>query len=228
MLATFRYLNKFYEIAGLKIKVEKTKAIWIGALSHSEIRMCQNYDLDWTQESFKILGVNFSSDVFDIWDLNKNEVLNRIENLLAHWTKRKLTLLGRITVIKSLALSKFTHLFLALPNPPGDLIKRLERLFYQFLWNSGPDRIKRNVIIKSMNVGGLRMIHIKYFIKALKISWFRRVIQNSKNCLWYSLSNIEFGTLLNMGSGYPLQINENITNPFWKEILRGIGRNFVI
>ena len=64
------------------------------------------------------------------------------------------------------------------------------------------------------------MIHIQYFIKALKISWFRRVIQNSKNSLWYSLSNIEFGTLFNMGSGYPLQINKNLTNPFWKEILR--------
>ena len=34
------------------------------------------------------------------------------------------------------------------------------------------------------------------------------------------LSNIEFGTLFNMCSRYPLQINENITNPFWKEILR--------
>ena len=89
--------------------------------------MCQNYDLDWTQGSFKILGVNFSSDVFDIWDLNKNEILNRIENLLAHWSKRKLTLLNKITVIKSLALSKFTHLFLALPNPPGHLIKRLRK-----------------------------------------------------------------------------------------------------
>ena len=64
------------------------------------------------------------------------------------------------------------------------------------------------------------MIHIRYFIKALKISWFRGVIQKSKNSLWYSLSNIEIGTLFNMGSGYPLQINENMTNPFWTEIPR--------
>ena len=64
------------------------------------------------------------------------------------------------------------------------------------------------------------MIHIQYFIKALKMSWFRRDFQNSKISLWCSLSNIEFGTLFNMGPGYPLQINENMTNPFWKEILR--------
>ena len=59
--------------------------------------MCENYDLDWSQGPFKILGVIFSSEVFDGWDLNTNEVLNKIENLVAHWSKRKLTLLGRIT-----------------------------------------------------------------------------------------------------------------------------------
>ena len=68
--------------------------------------------------------------------------------------------------------------------------------------------------------GGLRMIHIQYFIKALKVSWFRRVIKNSKNSLWYSLSNIQFGTLFNMGSAFSIRVTENIANAFWKEILQ--------
>ena len=130
--------------------------------------MCENYDLDWSQGPFKILGVNFSSEVFDVWDLNTIEVLNKMENLVAHWSKRKLTLLGRIAVIKSLVLSKLTHLFLALPNPPGDLIKRLERIFYKFLWNSGPDRIKRSVIIKKINAGGTQDDTYLIFYKSFK------------------------------------------------------------
>lgn len=217
---TLSVLHRFYKISGLKLNVEKTKAIWIGAFSHSEIRLCENYDLDWSQGPFRVLGVNFSSNVFDIWDLNTNEVLNKIENLVAHWSKRKITLPGRITVIKSLMLSKFTHLFLALPNPPGDFIRKLERILYKFLWNSGPDRIKRSVIIKNLDAGGLRMINIQHFINALKVSWFRRVIQNSNSSHWYSLSNIEFETLFNMGSGYSLRVIENISNPFWKDILQ--------
>ena len=112
-------LDKFYQLSGLKINIEKTKAVWVGALSHSENRLCANYKMDWTQGLFKILGENFSSEVFDIWDLNHHELINKIENILAQWSKRKLTLISRVTVIKSLALSKFTHLFLALPNPPG-------------------------------------------------------------------------------------------------------------
>ena len=67
----------------------------------------------------------------------------KVENIIKTWSKRKLTLLGKITIIKSLALSKFVHLFMGLPNPPGILMKRLNKLFYTFLCNSGPDRIKR-------------------------------------------------------------------------------------
>ena len=88
--------------------------------------------------------------------------------------------MGRITIIKSLALAKFIHLLLALPNPPDNLLKNIEKVFYKFLWNGGPDRIKRSIIVKNFKAGGLRMINLPEFIKALKISWFRRVIQNSE------------------------------------------------
>ena len=93
-----------------------------------------------------------------------------MEKIISKWSKRKLTLPGKITVIKSLALSKFVHLFLALPNPPGALVKRLNKLFFSFLWNKGPDRIKRKFIIKDLEKGGLRMIQIDAFIAALKVT----------------------------------------------------------
>ena len=121
---------------------------------------------------------------------------------------------GIITIIKSLAISKFTHMFLALPSPPEELVKRLDKIFYRFLWNSGPDRIKRTVIIKDIQAGGLRMISIKYFIKALKISWLRRIIQNSHDLSWSSLSMINFQKMFSFGHGYADQLKANIANPF--------------
>ena len=36
------------------------------------------------------------------------------------------------------------------------------------------------------------MVNLSEFIEALKISWFQRVIQNSENIEWYSLSKIDF------------------------------------
>ena len=54
---TLSVLDNFYIISGLKINIEKTKGIWIGSCSNSERKICRNYQLDWTQGPFKILGV---------------------------------------------------------------------------------------------------------------------------------------------------------------------------
>ena len=123
--------------------------------------------------------------------MNYNKIIKKVEGVCKQSSKRKLTILGRITIIKSLALAKFIHLLLALPNPPDNLLKNIEKILYIFLWNGGPDRIKRSIIVKNFKAGGLRMINLPEFIKALKISWFWRVIQNSENIEWYSLSKID-------------------------------------
>ena len=78
-------------------------------------------------------------------------------------------------------------------------MKKLEKLFYKFLWNGGPDRIKRTIVIKDLQAGGLRMINAQYFIKALKITWQRKVIKNYESTTWYDLSNIDFQKLFTLG-----------------------------
>ena len=131
--------------------------------------------------------------MFNIWDLNSQEVLLKVKNILNLWSRRKLTL----TFIKS--LSKFVHLFISLPAPPNELIKELEKMFYKFLWNSGPDRIKRRIIIKNIEYAGLRMVELRSFIKALKVSWLRRILQQSDTGGWKELSSINFSEIFSFG-----------------------------
>ena len=78
-------------MSALKIDIEKTRAIWIGALSNSltHTHLCCDVNLDWTQDLFKVLGVIFSSNVNDIWDLNYHEVLNKVENICKQRDKEK-------------------------------------------------------------------------------------------------------------------------------------------
>ena len=45
----------------------------------------------------------------------------------------------------------------------------MERIFYEFLWNGGPDRIKRIIIVKNLKAGGLRMVNISEFSNALNV-----------------------------------------------------------
>ena len=135
--AALDILKTYYIMSGLKINVDKTRALWIGSSCGSSGKLCEEYALDWSQEPLKILGVTFSPLVFNIWDLNVQEILLKVKHILSQWSKRKLSLSGRITIIKSLALSKFVHLFISLPAPPNGLIKELENMFYKFFMEFG-------------------------------------------------------------------------------------------
>ena len=215
---TLAKLKSFHSFSGLQINVEKTRAIWIGSMNKSNRKMCEDNKLDWNQGPFKILGVTFTPEVFDIWDHNTTYILKKVENIIKTWLKRRLSLQGKITIIKSLAIAKFVHLFLALPNPPGNLVKTLNKLFYKFVWNSGPDRIKRQYIIKDITKGGLRMIKIDSFVTALKVTWFRLQIAQT-DCSWSSLSNINISSLLTKGDNYAHIKAYEINNHFWKDML---------
>ena len=49
-------------------------------------------------------------------------------------------------------------------------IKQINNLFFDFLWNSKGDKIKTDVITQDYGNGGLKMIDIASFNKALKVA----------------------------------------------------------
>ena len=110
--------------------MEKTKAVWIGSMINSNLRLCSKYNLDRViSGSFTVLGINMNADLSDIWEINLTKKLNEIRSLLARWGRRRLSIMGRIIVIKSLALSKLVYLFICLPNPTLHVLKDINHLF---------------------------------------------------------------------------------------------------
>ena len=65
-----------------------------------------------------------------------------------------MTLFGKITAIKSLALSKITHLSIVLPRFSAKLIKDLEGLLFRFIWDNKPDKVKRTTSVMPQKMGG--------------------------------------------------------------------------
>ena len=56
--------------------------------------------------------------------------------------------MGKITVIKTLALPILVQCFTLLPYPPDHIIKSLQNIFYAFnIWNGKTDKIKRSTLI---------------------------------------------------------------------------------
>jgi hypothetical protein len=61
------------------------------------------------------------------------EKIRKIKNILSSWAYRDLTYIGRITVIKTLALPLLVQILTVLPNPPAQVIKEIQDIFYKFI-----------------------------------------------------------------------------------------------
>ena len=102
--------------------------------------------------------------------------------MIGQWSKRLISPLGKITVIKSILISTITHLLISLPNPSEETLKKLESDLFQFLWNKKPDKVARKQVIQTYIDGGINMLHVKSFLKSMKISWMKRLL--SCNSTW--------------------------------------------
>ena len=118
-------------------------------MNKSNRQLCSEFHLDWEQNPIKNLGVIFTPEVFVMLGSTMHQIFYKNVKYFSRMVKTKLILQGKITIIKSVALSKCVHLFLSLPNPPGNLIQTLNKLLCKILWNTGTDRIKRNYIVKT-------------------------------------------------------------------------------
>ena len=164
---------------------ETTKVIWIGRKKHSTDKLKVSVNLDWGKSEFVLLGISFNVDLAKMPETNLNSALNKAETQLKNWNVRRLSPIGKITVLKSLILSKFIHIFLVLP-VPENFIRKLNTLFFQFLWNNKPNKIKRATICGNYSKGALKMVNVCQFIKLLKITWIRRIFFQT-DCQWLIL-----------------------------------------
>lgn len=132
-------------------------------------------------------------------------------------------MIGKVTVIKSLALPILVQSFTVLPNPPVRTVKEIQDIFFDFLWNKKVDKIKRNTIIGKYEDGGLKLPHIISFVHALKISWIKRILDPENHAPWKVLvSDVleEFGQdkFWHFTSN-GLKTLSGKFNPFWKDVV---------
>ena len=90
-------------------------------------------------------------------DTNLRETMDQIKKLYDSWLYRQLTPNGRSSVIKSLALSKLSHVVLVCPHVTTDMLNELTVMSFKFLWKNKPDRMKRVDTMLPLNKGSLIM-----------------------------------------------------------------------
>ena len=219
--AALNTIEIFGSISGLKMNTSKTKVVWIGRKKHSKDKLNVATNLSWGTSTFTLLGILFSSDLEDMPSLNYNIAMEKSKILLSNWRKRQLTPLGKIVVLKTFIISQFVHLFSVLPSPSKEMIQKLNKLFFSFIWNDKPDKIKRIYLTQDFQEAGLRMVNLENFIAALKVSWIRRISmsQETPYLSLFEKTVSPVAKLLQLGPDYGKILVQKTNNIFWREVI---------
>ena len=70
-------------------------------------------------------------------------------------------------------------------------INEVQKLCFEFVWDRKQDKIKQSSASRNVSNGGINIPDIKTYIKALKLTWLRKLYQNKANlrkfCRQYAL-----------------------------------------
>ena len=59
-------------------------------------------------------------------------------------------------------------------------VKTINSMFFGFIWNNKPDKIKRMYITQDYQDAGLKMVNLEKFIDSLKLTWVYRLLKSQK------------------------------------------------
>ena len=99
-------LTEFGKLSGLRLNRSKSVILRVGSFKEHKIQFCKNIPFIWTSDYAKTLGIVFSNDHNINLQQNITPKLQEFKHVLKQWHHRKLTLLGKVTVIKTFALPK--------------------------------------------------------------------------------------------------------------------------
>ena len=133
---------------------------------------CKVVNLD--KETVKIPGAPFSYNMLLADSRNLVETTSKLEEILSIWSYRALTVIGRISVFKILALSKILYIS-SMKTVPKFVTEKLDKLQKSFVWKSKKPKIEHSILIKDYSEGGLKDVDIKSKIVALQLTCIRRL-----------------------------------------------------
>ena len=93
-------LDNYSYISGLKLNSKKCQVLRIGSMIHNEVVYLKKRKFKWSSSEASSLGFTFCTNNSHIYKANLEPKIVLFEKCLKQWQHRKLTLMGKITVIK--------------------------------------------------------------------------------------------------------------------------------
>ena len=133
-----------------------------------------------SKDKIKLLGITITRDQSVSEEYNFRPRLKAMETILKQWSRRKLSLKGKITVINALAISLIVYPTTVL-DTPANILHEINSILYTFLWDGKRPKIAAKVMENSIKFGGLKMPNIFLKVKAWQLSWLTRAIKSPES-----------------------------------------------
>ena len=218
--AIYSELEDFRLQSGFTVSYEKTTLYRIGSLRHSNAQL---YGLDqfiWSNKDISVLGVTIAHE--DIMEKNYMTIVEKSKKVLNSWQNRDLSLVGKVQVINTLISSLFVYKMMVLPEIPKNVVKNMNNIIREYLWNGKKSKIAYNILQLTKNEGGLNLVSLVNKDKALKATWpYILSTEQDYSELVYALMHCSLlGTNIWRCTLHPEHIKYiRIENPFWKDVL---------
>ena len=174
----------------MTINPQKCAVLRIGPWKNSDAKFYTMKKLFWSPKAIRILGIDIYPDVKMMYTENYLNLLNKVEDILETWSKRKLTVYGKVEVINTLINSLFVHKLMALSTPPKEFFVRYRKIILKFLWNDKPHRIAYAKLIQDHNDFGIKLVDLEVKNLALKVVWANRIYSRPKEEVGWFYENL--------------------------------------
>uniref|UniRef100_A0A670I9Y7 Reverse transcriptase domain-containing protein n=1 Tax=Podarcis muralis TaxID=64176 RepID=A0A670I9Y7_PODMU len=172
----------FGEVAGFKLNKTKTKMICKNVDLRTIESIQQQSQIE-TVKKVKYLGIWLTSKNIDLYKNNYEPMWREIKRDLEKWGRLKLSMWGRMNMIKMNVLSRLMFLFQSIPIIKGSRIfKEWQRTVSRFIWQGKKPRIQFKLLTDVKERGGFALPDLKLYYEASCLSWLKD---------WVKLENTE-------------------------------------
>ena len=218
-------LKDFSTFSGLLINNTKSYMMFT---NNEKINGYEEFNIQ-TTEKLKVLGIFFSNrQSAGTLEENWSEKIKKTINILSVWSRRQISIIGKICLIKTFGLSQFIYIMQSI-SIPKNILQEINKIFFRFIWQNNFknekawERVSRKVICSEKYTGGLNMIDINNFQNSFLLEWGERLLTNADD--WtiiptHYLEQVGGKTAFDSSvSSKQFQGMNKIRSHFWRRVL---------
>jgi Reverse transcriptase (RNA-dependent DNA polymerase) len=204
-------LSIFGQLSGLLCNFDKTVVMPVGNSNIFEGHEDLGFSID---NKITLLGLNIDSNLDCLRDCF-DKTLEKITNTVNFWARFRLSLSGRINIVRTLCLSQLNYIGSIITPEPG-MLDSITQKIEKFV--KGTLNISKERLYLPVAKGGVGLINLEDFLIAQQVMWVKRTLSaccdNWRSDLW------------ELTHGNPLILSPTLVNRNLHPILYNIAVSF--